>query len=256
MKLIVHRFREGMVSPRYDTFELEPTPGMTVLEALFLFQEKLDDSLAFRYSCRGAVCGTCAMLINKVPRLACRTQVEALLKGNLKVAVAPYPAIGETMPWDPEKEVLVEPLPHLPVIRDLIVDISTFFRYYRFIEPIFRPSDANPERERLMGPAEVKKLEAYTNCILCAACHGACPVVGQNLRYLGPAALAKLYRFHIDSREVEQNNSILKRADVSNGWWACEMYGNCSLVCPKGVPPRTAIAKAVAILNREKKEAD
>ena len=107
-----------------------------------------------------------------------------------------------------------------------------------------------------MDPAAVKKLEAYTNCILCAACHSACPVAGQNLRYLGPAALAKLYRFHIDSRQVEQSNSILKRANVADGWWACEMYGNCNLVCPKGVPPRTAIAKAVGALHTEKKEGD
>jgi succinate dehydrogenase / fumarate reductase iron-sulfur subunit len=256
MNLKVYRYSEGMAAPRYDTFELVPSPGMTVLEALFLVQEQLDDSLAFHYSCRGAVCGTCAMLINKVPRLACRTQVESLLKGDLNVALAPYPAISETVPWDPEKEVLVEPLPHLPVIKDLIVDMDIFFRFYRFIEPVFRPRDATPEKERLMDPAAVKKLEAYTNCILCAACHGACPVAGQNPRYLGPAALAKLYRFDIDPREVEQNNSILKRADVPDGWWACEMYGNCNLVCPKGVPPRTAIAKAVGALQKERKEAD
>jgi succinate dehydrogenase / fumarate reductase iron-sulfur subunit len=255
MKLRVYRYHEGMVSPRYDAFELEPSPGMTVLGALFQFQEKLDDSLAFHYSCRGAVCGTCAMLINKVPRLACRTLVASLLKGNLKVPIAPYPAIGETVPWDPGEEVLVEPLPHLPVIRDLIVDMGIFFQYYRFIAPVFRPSDANPEKERIMDPAAVKKLEAYTNCILCAACHGACPVVGQNPGYLGPAALAKLYRFYIDPRGAEEN-STLKRADIPHGWWACELYGNCNRVCPKGVPPRTAIEKAVAALNKEKKEAE
>jgi succinate dehydrogenase / fumarate reductase, iron-sulfur subunit len=255
MKLRVYRYHEGMVSPRYDAFELEPRPGMTVLDALFQFQEKLDDSLAFHYSCRGAVCGTCAMLINKVPRLACRTQVAPLLKGNLKVPIFPYPAIVETVPWDPEEEVLVEPLPHLLVIRDLVVDMGIFFQYYRFIEPVFRPSDANPEKERILDPAAVKKLEAYTNCILCAACHGACPVVGQNPGYLGPAALAKLYRFYIDPREAEED-STLKRADIPDGWGACELYGNCNRVCPKGVPPRTAIEKAVAALNKEKKEAE
>jgi len=228
---------------------------MTVLEALFQVQEQLDDSLAFHYSCRGAVCGICAMLINKVPRLACRTQVESLLKGDLKVAMATYPAIGETVPWVPEKEVLVEPLPHLPVIKDLIVDMDVFFRFYRFIEPVFRPSEATPEKERRMDPASVKKLEVYTNCILCAACSAACPIEGQNPEYIGPAALAKLYRFHIDPREAE-GALRLHRADIPNGWWACALYGNCSLVCPKGVPPRTAIAKAVAALHKEKKEAE
>lgn len=253
MKLKVYRYHEGMDSPRYDIFELDPSPGLTVLGALFRFQEQFDDSLAFHYSCRGAVCGTCAMLINKVPRLACRTQVEALLKGDLKVPMFPYPAIGKTEPWTPEEDVLVEPLPHFPVIRDLIVNMDSFFQHYQFIEPVLKPSDVNPEKERSMDPAAVKDLEVYTNCILCAACSGACPVEGKNPEYLGPAALAKLYRFHIDPREAE-GTSRLKRADISNGWWACDSYGNCRRVCPKGIPPITAIEKAVEELEEEKKD--
>jgi succinate dehydrogenase iron-sulfur subunit len=255
MRLKVYRYREGMASPRYDVFQVKPRPGMTVLEALFQCQERFDDSLAFHYSCRGAVCGTCAMLINKVPRLACRTQLELLRTGELNVSLADYPAIRETVPWNPAEEVLVEPLPHLPVVRDLVVDMEIFFRFYQFIRPQLRPPDANPERERSMSPIAVKKLEKYTNCVLCAACHAACPVAGENQRYVGPAALAKLYRFYIDPREAD-GSSTLKRADIADGWWACEMYGNCNRVCPKTVPPRTAIAKAVAALSKERREAD
>jgi succinate dehydrogenase / fumarate reductase iron-sulfur subunit len=255
MRLKVYRYHEGMDSPRYDTFELDPSPGMTVLGALFQFQEQFDDSLAFHYSCRGAVCGTCAMLINKIPRLACRTRVEALMKGDLKVPIFPYPAIGETVPWDPEEDVLVEPLPQMPVIKDLIVDMGAFFRYYKFIGPVLKPADVTPEKERLMDPDDVNELEVYTNCILCAACFGACPVEGQKPEYLGPAALAKLYQFYIDPRE-EQGISRLKRADIPNGWWACDIYGNCRRVCPKGVPPITAIVKAVEKLNETKKSED
>ncbi len=240
-----------MSSPRYDTFELEPYPGMTVLSALFEFQERFDDSLAFRYSCRGAVCGTCAMLINKVPRLACRTQISSLMNGELKIPIAHYPAIEENVPWNSDEEVLVEPLPHLPVIKDLIVDSSTFFRDYLFIEPVFRPVDQDPPKERNMEPVDVKELELYTNCILCAACFGACPVNGRNKEYLGPAALAKLYSFYIDPREAK-GNKRLERADISNGWWACEFHGNCRLVCPKGVPPNTAIAKARVQLTKKR----
>jgi succinate dehydrogenase / fumarate reductase, iron-sulfur subunit len=243
MKLKVYRHHDGMDTPRYDTFKLKPTPGMTVLEALFQFQEQSDDSIAFHYSCRGAVCGTCAMLINKVPRLACRTQVVSLLKGELQIPLAPYPGIEETVPWNPEDEILVEPLPHLPVIRDLIVDMSTFFQYYLFVEPVFRPTDPDPEKERLMDPDTLTELELYTNCILCAACFGACPVDGKNPEYLGPAALAKLYRFHIDTREGK-GTKRLERAHIPNGWWACEFHGNCYQVCPKGVPPIIAITKA------------
>jgi succinate dehydrogenase / fumarate reductase iron-sulfur subunit len=252
MKLIVRRYHRGMSSPRYDTFDLEPEPGMSVLEALFQVQERFDDSLAFRYSCRGAVCGTCAMLINKVPRLACRTQIAPLLKGELRVQLAPFleePA--KTVPWDLREGVLVEPLPHLPVIRDLIVDMSTFFAAYRFVDPVFRPAGPAPETERPMEPAAVKNLEIYTTCILCAACFGACPVDGKNPGFLGPAALAKLYRFHIDPREGGGTRR-LKQADIPDGWWACEFHGNCKTVCPKGVPPIIAIGQARQELKREK----
>lgn len=251
-KLKVYRNYEGTDSPRYDNFKIEPTPGMTVLGALFECQKKFDDSLAFRYSCRGAVCGTCAMLINKVPRLACRTQLLQLIKGGLQIDIASYPAIEETVAWNPEEAILIEPLPHLPVIKDLVVDTTTFFLYYRFVDPTFRPSDAEGERERLMDPAALKELELYTNCILCAACFGACPINGENPEYLGPAALAKLYRFYIDPREpggIER----LEKADIPRGWSACESYGNCFKVCPKDVPPIRAINQARDELKKEKK---
>ncbi len=164
MKIKVYRFNPEMESPRYDTFEVDSHPGMTVMSALFQIQEKLDDSLAFHYSCRGAVCGTCSMLINKVPRLACRSQMEDLLKEEVSESVT-----GQTVSWNPEEEVLVEPLSHLPVIRDLFVDMDLFFKYYRFVEPTFKPADSNPQKERLMDPSDVKELEVYTNCILCGS---------------------------------------------------------------------------------------
>jgi succinate dehydrogenase / fumarate reductase iron-sulfur subunit len=242
MELKVFRGGLGTAPQRYDGFDMEPETGMTVLSALFRAQEK-DESLAFRYSCRGAVCGTCAMLINKVPRLACRTQVRGLLEGRDRVALSPYPAIGETVPWDPSREVLVEPLPHLPVIRDLIVDMSRFFEYYRVIGPVLSPATPAPERERLVAPAAVKELVTYANCILCGACFGACPVNGRNPGYLGPAALAALYRFRIDPRE-NGGASRLRRADMPDGWWACEFHANCRRVCPRGVPPNIAIGRA------------
>lgn len=243
MKIKIFRFNEKLSKPYYDNFEFEPSNGMTVLGALFHVQQKFDDSLSFHYSCRGAVCGTCAMLINKVPRLACRTQLKPLMDGDLRIPLAPYSAIEETIEWNPEEEVLIEPLPHLPVKKDLIVDMDKFFNYYKLIEPVFKTSDPDPEKERLMDPEEVKELELYTNCILCAACFGSCPVDGSKSDYLGPAALAKLYRFYIDPREMD-HESRLKLADKPEGWWDCEFYGNCRRVCPKNVPPLIAIAKA------------
>ncbi|MBN1195313.1 MAG: succinate dehydrogenase/fumarate reductase iron-sulfur subunit [Methanomicrobiaceae archaeon] len=249
MILRIFRYDPATGTPRYDDFEIDPDPGMTVLAALFAVQEQYDDSLAFRYSCRGAVCGTCAVLVNKVPRLACRTQVQALLDGTDEMTLVPSPGSAETHPFDPAREILIEPLPHLPVIRDLVVDWDEFFEKYRALGPVFRPKDSPPENERLMEPGAVHALEAYTNCILCAACYGACPVDGKDPAYSGPAALAKLYRFHSDPREA-RDGSRLAAADSPEGWWACEFHTNCRRVCPKGVPPDIAIGKARQELQR------
>lgn len=256
MKMKVYRYDPASKESGYDVFFLEPRPGMTVLAALFHIQDYLDSSLSLRYSCRGAVCGSCAMLINKVPRLACRTQVAALLRnlnGKKDVKLKPYPAIEGGEPYDPRDEILVEPLPHLPVIKDLVVDMDTFFEYYRKVEPVLKPADSPPQKERIMDPQAVKELESYTNCILCAACFGACPVDAYNSSYLGPAALAKLYRFHIDPREADSDYRLLAANDA-NGWWGCRFHTNCKLVCPKGVPPNIGIGKARARLQKEGKK--
>jgi succinate dehydrogenase / fumarate reductase iron-sulfur subunit len=249
MKLKIFRYDNKSKESRYDTFEIESRPGLTVLSALFYVQDKFDDSLSFRYSCRGAVCGNCAMLIDKVPRLACRTQISSLLDGAAIIELKPYPAIEENEPFDTKNEVLIEPLPHLPVVKDLIVNMDSFFKFYRKIDPIFKPPDDPPEKERLMEISNVTELEKFTNCILCAACVGSCPVNSKNEDYLGPAALAKLYRFHIDPRESE-DDSRLQLANYPAGWWACEFHANCMRVCPKGVPPNFAIGQARAQLQK------
>ena len=253
MRLKVFRFRPGMEKPRYDTFAIEPAPGKTVLTALFEAQSRYDDSLAFRYSCRGAVCGTCAMLITRVPRLACRPRLGTLLAGDSPPPLTHYDLPHLTEPWDKREEVLVEPLPNLPVIKDLIVDMDEFFTRYRSVEPVFRPGEPDPEKERLMTPEAVRDLERYTTCILCAACFAACPVNGKNPRYTGPAALAKLYRFHIDPRE-RQGPARLMTADTPDGWWACEFHTNCRRGCPKDVPPDKAIGHARQELKEMKKK--
>jgi succinate dehydrogenase / fumarate reductase iron-sulfur subunit len=247
MKLKVFR-SNGNGDVKYDVFEVEPRPGMNVLGALFFVQDKLDPSLSFRYSCRGAVCGSCAMMINKFPSLACRTQVGALLEGINGNELKLFPAIEGGEPWDPKTEILVEPLPHLPVIKDLIVDMKKFYRTYKAIEPVFKPDNEHPQKERKMKPENVKELENYTNCILCAACFGACPVEIRLPNFLGPAALAKLYRFAIDPRE-EKEEYRLKLADRPDGWYGCEFHANCMRVCPKGVTPNLAIGKARQKLN-------
>jgi succinate dehydrogenase / fumarate reductase iron-sulfur subunit len=243
MKLKVLRYDPATKQSKYEIHDIKTGPGMTVLGALFYVRDNYDDSLAFRYSCRGAVCGTCAVLVNKVPRLACRTQVAALLDGTLKTSMKPYPAIDVGESWNPAEEILVEPLPHLPVIKDLVVDRKKFFEFYRRVEPVFRPADEAPGKERLMEPEAVIELEKYTSCVLCASCLGACPISGKTGDYLGPAALAKLYRFYIDPREGRDDSRLLL-VNRPDGWWGCQFHTNCKRVCPKDVPPNTAIGKA------------
>ncbi|MBU4220512.1 MAG: 2Fe-2S iron-sulfur cluster binding domain-containing protein [Euryarchaeota archaeon] len=123
----------------FDTFEIKPKPHMSVLEALFQIQDELDSSLSFRYSCRGAVCGSCAMLINKKQRLACRTQVSEII-GERVLTISPYGPIAK-----PEikmgDDILIEPLPNLPLIKDLIVDMGPFFKHYEAVEPGFVDGD-------------------------------------------------------------------------------------------------------------------
>jgi len=212
-----------------------------VLSALFYVQERIDDSLSFRYSCRGAVCGSCAVLVNRVPRLACRTQLDAV--GSEAVELKPDPTLGEPEPFNPRHEILVEPLPHFHVLKDLVVDFRRFFRFYEALEPFFRPPEGLLDRELRLEPAAVKELETYTNCIQCGACFAACPVCGRNQGYWGPAALAKLYRFAQDPREPADDARV-EKANRPDGWWACEFFANCRAVCPKGVPPNLAIGAA------------
>ena len=234
--MIFKIYRYDGEDENYNTYEVPHKDGQTVLDALFHIQENIDDSLSFRYSCRGAVCGSCAMLIDKIPRLACRTQTKSLKEQKEDIELDDYEALrkGEELS---DEYILVEPLPHLEVKRDLIVDMEKFFENYKEIEPYLK-TEKDPEDEYNLDPEKVEELEDYTNCILCAACFGACPINGENEEYLGPATLAKLYRFHIDSRD-ESNK--LELADHEDGWWACEFYTNCKEVCPKDVPPNLAI---------------
>jgi succinate dehydrogenase / fumarate reductase iron-sulfur subunit len=253
MRLKVYRFDKVQDKTRYDTFEIPTKPGLTVLNALFYIQDNFDDSLSFRYSCRGAVCGSCAMLINKVPRLACRTQLEKLFSGTEEIKLKPFLTDEITTSWNPNFEVLIEPLPSLPVIKDLVVDMEKFYKNYRNIQPWLKPQEETPKRERLMDPKAVTELENYTNCILCASCFGACPVNTKDNDYLGPAALAKLYRFYIDPREG-LNDQRLELANMESGFLACEYHTNCKKVCPKDVPPNLAIGKARKVLTAKLKE--
>ncbi len=239
MRFRIARSREGETYPHYDVYEVDVKKGMTVLDVLFKIQDEIDPSLSFRYSCRGAVCGSCSMLINKVPRLACRSQV--LLLGKEDIKLKPFAALlNVPNDWDQENEILIEPLPNLPILKDLVVDMDKFYHAFEEMKLWSDPSDS--ETVRMQNPEERKKIERYVNCILCAICYGSCPINAEREEYVGPAALAKAWRFSQDSRTPNPQRYI-EIAQRPNGAPMCDLIMNCVRVCPKGVAPGGAIRK-------------
>ncbi len=214
--------------PRMESFQLALTDGMTVLDALLWVKEHIEPSLAFRCSCRMGICGSCGMLINDEPRLACETQVSEL--GHNAVDVAP--------------------LPNFPVIRDLATNFQSFFSRHQQIKPymILKDDQASRPVEQELLQTEKEKLDYYqfAMCIMCGLCDAACPIVAMDPEFLGPQALAQSYRFVADSRDQgwpERASAV----DKSTGCWRCRIAGSCSAVCPKGVDP----ALGVQLLKRK-----
>ena len=240
VRLIIRR-QDGNTT-WYDTFHVDEKPGMTVLEALFQVQEKLDGGLCFRYSCRGAVCGSCAMLINRKPGLACRTQLSDAKAEVITESEKDQVILKHSNKDEGKEEILVEPLPNLKVIRDLIVDMDHFYRLVDSIKPWINMPENEGYEENMIEPAVQKQIEKYTNCILCATCHGTCPAAARNDKYLGPAALAKAWRFYLDPRSKKEDIEELQTLiDSKEGVWGCDVVYKCVAVCPKKVPPTTAI---------------
>mgnify|MGYP003392888111 CR=1 FL=1 len=216
----VFRFDPDLDSqPRFDHFSVIAQKGMTVLEALLNIQERQDPSLVFRYSCRGAICGSCGMVINGKPDLACRTQLSGLAS----------------------REVLIEPLPNLEIIKDLIVNMKPFWKSYRLIEPWLQPAGREAKGEHLVTEKNRAQIDQFVGCILCACCYGACPMVSLNEKYVGPAALAKLFRFIRDSRDKRDRKQAFKRLDNKDGLWACHTVFRFLQDCPKKVRPTDGI---------------
>ncbi|NIS60733.1 MAG: 4Fe-4S dicluster domain-containing protein [Proteobacteria bacterium] len=221
LTLRIERFRADRDPSRWtETFCVQPRSGMNLLEALLRIQDEQDGTLSFRYSCRGAVCGSCAMLVNGQLVLACRTPVEGLL--------------GKT--------VLIKPLPHFPLIRDLIVDLSSLFDLYGKMQLRLQGKPLRASREYIMNEDEWSEIDPYVNCILCGICYGGCPAFGRDPQFMGPAMLAKAYRFFADPRE-RRLEEILGTVDGQSGVWGCNTVFKCVTVCPKQVPPTHAIVK-------------
>jgi succinate dehydrogenase / fumarate reductase iron-sulfur subunit len=208
-------------NPRLDTYEIDMAAcGPMVLDALIKIKNEVDPTLTFRRSCREGVCGSCAMNIDGTNTLACTKACD-----------------------DVAGEVKVYPLPHLPVIKDLVPDMTNFYAQYASIQPWLRTSTVPPSRERLQSEAERARLDGVYECILCACCTTSCPSYWWNEdRYLGPAVLLQAYRWIVDSRD-EMTGERLDDLEDPFRLYRCHTIMNCAKTCPKGLNPAKAIAE-------------
>lgn len=208
-------------SSRFAEFTVPYEKWTTVLEAILKVKNDLDHSVAVRYSCRQATCGSCGMMINGKPRLACFTKISELESNT----------------------VTVEPMSNFPVIRDLAVRFDRLFDTHHRIKPFLIRDDTELEsdsREFLQSPEELERYIQFANCIKCGLCNSACPTMATDSSFVGPQALAQAYRYVADSRD-RGRDSRLRIVDDSHGIWRCHFAGSCSQVCPKGVDPAMGI---------------
>ena len=207
---------EGKQEPRFDTFHVPFTKGMTVLDAVIYARDTFDPSLTFRHSCRQAVCGSDAFFVNGQQRLGCKTQLSDL-----------------------DEPIRIEPLPHQDVVKDLVVDMDHFYEEMEAVDPYFDP-DETPDgelEEQRQSRANREKVKMSTRCIWCGACFSSCNIAAGENEYLGTAAINKAYRFAMDEREGDgKTEERLETIEQDHGVWRCQTQFSCTNVCPKDIP--------------------
>jgi succinate dehydrogenase / fumarate reductase iron-sulfur subunit len=213
-------------NPRVDTYEVDlDSCGPMVLDALIKIKNEIDPTLTFRRSCREGICGSCAMNIDGGNTLAC-TRAISEVAGDVKIY----------------------PLPHMPVVKDLVPDLTNFYAQYASIKPWLQSRTPPPDRERLQSKEDQEKIDDPAACILCACCSTSCPSYWWNSdRYLGPAALLAAYRWLVDSRD-EARDERLDNLEDSFRLYRCHTIMNCTQTCPKNLNPAEAIAKTKKML--------
>ena len=226
-----HVFRyapEQAGTPRIQAYRVPVKPGMTVLDGLHYIKENLDQTLAWRYSCRMGVCGSCAMVINGTPTLACNTQILEIARADLALA----------------------PLPNFATIRDLVPDLTSMLEKHLAVAPFIRRADEseidNPDGEFFQSPEDLEGYLQFSFCIKCGCCMAGCPTLATDTRYLGPMPLSQAFRYNADTRDGSQAERR-EAVDAPHGVARCHFAGECSRVCPKGVDP----ARAIQLLKRE-----
>ena len=222
-KFKVYRWNpEDGANPRTDTYDVDLDKcGPMVLDALIKIKSEIDPTLTFRRSCREGICGSCAMNIDGTNTLACTKACD-----------------------DVQGEMKIYPLPHMPVIKDLVPDLTHFYAQYASIKPwITTQTPAPPDRERLQSVEDRAKIDGLYECILCACCSTSCPSYWWNGdRYLGPAVLLQAYRWIVDSRD-DSTGERLDNLEDPFRLYRCHTIMNCTKTCPKGLNPARAIAE-------------
>lgn len=218
---------------RWESFAVPLLPQMTVLDAVFHVQTEIDGTLAFRCSCRVGMCGSCGMTIDGVPALACQTPI----KGTAQ----PGPLV-----------VTVGPMRHMPIVKDLVVDMAPFFEAYEGVTPYLVAKD--PEAPPMVvpeGSALRARIDDQLECITCGLCYSGCAMVGATRGYLGPAALNRAYTLIADPRDARRAER-LALVDQPAGLWSCRTQLTCTDHCPKHISPTAAISelKGLAVKTR------
>ena len=227
----VRRFNPDVDEETYlQDFQVEMYATDRVLDALHKIKWEQDGSLSFRRSCGHGICGSDAMRINGLNRLACKTLMKDL---------------------DVTKPIIIEAIKGLPLEKDLIVDMEPFFAAYREVMPFLMPSGEEPERERIQSQEDRARFDDSTKCILCAACTTSCPVFWTDDQYFGPQAIVGAHRFIFDSRDSGANTR-LEILNSKEGVWRCRTTFNCTDACPRGIQITQAIAEVKQALIRGK----
>ena len=249
MQVLFKVIRQNQTStPKVETFTLDVDPGSTILDCLNRIKWEQDGTLAFRKNCRNTICGSCSIRINGRSALACKENVG----GELARLQRAYP--GDAARHNSDlPTITLAPMGNMPVIKDLVVDMHSFWSNLKAIDPYVSTAARHvPEREFLQTPEERAKLNQTGNCILCGACYSECNAYEVNPNFVGPHALAKAYRMVADSRDEATEARLEQYNQGTDGVWGCTRCYFCNAVCPMEVAPMEQISKIKSeILDRK-----
>lgn len=217
----IHRYDPESGASSTEEYKVPADAELTVLDAINLIKNRQEPALAYRWSCRMGICGSCGAIVNGKPVLMCSTFCRDL-----------------------EQPIVITPMKNFPVVKDLVVDTDDAMNKFRTSLPYFDRAKAKtkPDDEYLQTPEQMEKFKQTSQCIKCMLCYSACPVFGLDKKFTGPAAGALAYRYHKDSRDTAKEQRLDSVAGP-DGIYDCSFVGECSVVCPKSVDPALALQK-------------